>query len=63
MRPSDHSEPPRDQPIAMLATIAKLIDESLAAALEHYATPFQAQPHVLDDSDSLAHRARLRRGS
>jgi hypothetical protein len=52
MRPSDHSAPPRDQPIAMLATIAKLIDESLAAAQEHYATLSQARakPHVLDDA-------------
>ena len=52
MRPSDHSEPPRDQPIEMLPTIAKLIDESLAAAQEHYATLSQARakPHVLDDS-------------
>ncbi len=52
MRPSDHSEPPRDQPIAMLPTIAKLIDESLAAAQEQYATLCQARakPHVLDDA-------------
>jgi len=36
----------------MLATIAKLIDESLAAAQEHYATLSQARakPHVLDDA-------------
>jgi hypothetical protein len=46
MRPSDHSEPPRDQPIA------KLIEGSLAAAQEHYATLSQARtkPHVLDDA-------------
>jgi hypothetical protein len=52
MRPSDHSEPPRDQPIAMLPTIAKLIDGSFAAAQEHYATlsKGRAKPHVLDDA-------------
>jgi len=46
MRPSDHSEPPRDQPIEMLPTIAKLIDESLAAAHEHYATLSQARANT-----------------
>jgi hypothetical protein len=52
MRPSEHSEPPRDLPIEMLATIAKLVDESLAAAREHYASlsPARAKPHVLDDA-------------
>jgi hypothetical protein len=52
MRPSEHSEPPRDLPIEMLATIANLIDESLAGAREHYASLSQARakPHVLDDA-------------
>lgn len=52
MRPSEHSEPPKDQPIEMLPTIAKLIDESLAAAQEHYASLSQARakPQVLGDA-------------
>ena len=43
---------PRDQPIAMLPTIARLIDEGLADTSEQYATMLEARPKpwVLDDA-------------
>jgi hypothetical protein len=59
MRPSEHTQKPRDLPIAMLATIAKVIDDSLAGAQEHYATLSEARskPHVLDDATIIrSHR-------
>ena len=48
---SDRGEPTW-QPIAMLPTIAMLIDGSLSHAREHYATLLEARPkpHVLDDA-------------
>ena len=43
---------PRNQPIGMLATIARLIDERLADTREQYATLLEARPKpwVLDDA-------------
>jgi len=43
---------PRDQPIAMLPMIARLIDEGLADTSEQYATLLEAraEPWVLDDA-------------
>ncbi len=53
-------EEPIDQPIAMLPTLAAIVDDSVQNAQEHYATLCQARskPHVLDDA-TLARSRRV----
>jgi hypothetical protein len=44
---------PRNQPIGMLATIARLIDEGLAVTREQYATLLEARPKPWGLDDAL----------
>ena len=52
VRPSEHKEPPRDLPIAMLPIVAGSIADGIADARDLYGALSEglAKPHVLDDT-------------